>query len=96
MKYVFGALAGLLWGAAAAVINACVSKKCMKKNSAPAMFAANIIRFLVDIASLAAVFLLRKVLPFSYEAALVGTAASLSVLTIVFAFRLSRPDGTKK
>ena len=92
MKYLFGALAGLLWGGLAAVCSAAVSKHFMKQNTAPAMMAATMLRTLIDIAALAAVFLLRKVLPFSFEAALVGTAVALSLLMIVFAFRLARPD----
>lgn len=90
MNYLWGALAGLVWGAAAALLNAFVSKKCIAKNSSGAMLAANAIRSVVDIGALAAVFLLRKLLPFSFEAALIGTAVALSMLTIVFAYRLSK------
>ena len=32
---------------------------------------------------------LRNVLPFSFEAALVGTAASMSILMIVFAYKMA-------
>ena len=91
MTYVFGALAGLAWGALAAFINMLISKKCMQKTNS-AMLGANAARMLVDLAALAAVFLLRNVLPFRFEAAIIGTAVAMSILTIVFAFRLSRPD----
>ena len=96
MRYLLGVLAGLLWGSLAACASAAVSKRCMKKNTAPAMMAASCLRTVIDVAALAAVFLLRKLLPFSFEAALVGTAVSLSLLMIVFAFRLARPDKQDK
>ena len=91
MRYVIGALAGLIWGVAAALINAGISKKCMEKNSAGAMMGANAARFAIDLTALGLIFLLRKVLPFSYEAALVGTAVAMSVVTIVTAFQMARP-----
>ena len=42
------------------------------------------------------VFLLRKVLPFSFEATIVATAAALGMLTVYFAFRLSKPEAKPK
>lgn len=93
MKYVIGAVAGLLWGALIAWVNSRINKKAIEKNSEKALLSANFTRTLVDIAALAAVFLLRKVLPFSFEAAICGTAASLGLLTVYFAFLLSRPEG---
>ena len=89
MDYVLGALAGLLWGAAAAVLNMVISKKALEKSNSTALLAANLGRMAVDVAALAVVFLLRKVLPFSYEAMLIGTAVALSLVTIFFAFRLA-------
>ena len=53
---------------------------------------ANMIRMAIDVAALAAVFLLRKVLPWNFEATIAGTAASLGLLTVYFAFRLSKPE----
>lgn len=91
MKYVIGGLVGLIWGAAAAVLNAYISKRALAKNSAKSLLLANVIRCFVDIAALAVMFLLRKVLPFSFEAAIIGTALAMSMLTIVFAYKLSRP-----
>ena len=95
MEFVFGALAGLVWGALAALLNREINKKALEKNSTNAMLAANMARTAVDIAALAAVFFLRKVLPFRFEAMLVGTAVSLSLLTIVFSYRLVG-EGLKK
>ena len=90
MEIVYGVLAGLAWGAVIGLLNAAVSGAGMKKNSPSAIMAANSIRFIIDIAAFAAVFLLRGVLPFSYEAALIATAVTLSLLTIVTAFQLSK------
>ncbi len=92
MKYAVGALLGLLWGAFIAWINSQINKKAVAKNSTKAIVSANLIRTLVDIAGLAAVFLLRNILPFNFEATIAGTAASLGLLTVYFAYRLSRPE----
>ena len=92
MSYVLGALAGILWGALAAFVNFNINKAALKKSSNTSMLAANLARTGVDLVALGTVFLLRKVLPFSFEAALIATAITLSTLTVVFAYRLSKPE----
>ncbi len=94
MNYVIGALAGLAWGALWAMLNHRINKAALVKANTRAILIANVLRLLVDFAALGAIFLLRKVLPFRYETALLGTAMSLSLLNIFLAYRLSRP-GTK-
>lgn len=89
MKYLIGAAAGLIWGGLAALLNAFITKKALDKDSDKLMLASNSLRLLVDVAALGTVFLLRKVLPFSFEAALVGTAASMSLLMIFFAYKMA-------
>lgn len=89
MKYLIGALAGLVWGALAALLNGYITKKALDKASDKAMLLSNALRLVVDIAAMGSVFLLRNVLPFSFEAALVGTAASMSILMIVFAYKMA-------
>ena len=89
MKYLIGALAGLVWGALAALLNGYITKKALDKASDKAMFLSNALRLVVDVVALGSVFLLRNVLPFSFEAALVGTAASLSLLMIVFTYKMA-------
>lgn len=89
MKYFIGALAGLVWGALAALLNGYITKKALDKASDKAMLLSNALRLMVDIVALGSVFLLRNVLPFSFETALVGTAASLSILMIVFAYKMA-------
>ena len=95
MKYLIGAVTGLLWGALIAWLNSRISKRAIEKNDTKAIMAASIGRTVIDLAALAAVFLLRKVLPGNFEATIVGTAASLGLLTVYFAFRLSKPEKTE-
>ena len=92
MSYVLGALAGILWGALAAFVNFNINKAALKKSSNTSMLAANLARTGVDLVALGTVFLLRKLLPFHFEAALIATAITLSTLTVVFAYRLSKPE----
>jgi hypothetical protein len=90
MKLLIGLLAGLAWGALCGFLNTRILKRAVEKNDNNFMMAANILRLLVDLVALGAIFLLRGVLPFSYEAALVGTAIALSLLTIALAFRYGK------
>ncbi len=90
MKLLLGALAGLAWGGLLGWLNTRILKRAVGKNDANAVLAGNLLRMLVDLAALGLVFLLRKVLPFSFEAALLGTALALSAVTLVFAFRYGK------
>ncbi len=90
MKYVIGALIGLAWGALVAFVNSRISAGALKKNSNRALLLANLARTLLDICALGTVFLLRNVLPGNFEATICGTAASLGMLTVYFAYRLSK------
>lgn len=92
MQYVWGALAGAAWGALAAFINYRINKAAVKNNSNTSMLAANMARMAVDLVALGAVYLLRKRLPFRFEATIIAAAITLSMLTIVFAYRLIRPE----
>ena len=89
MNLVLGIAAGLVWGLLAALVNLQINKKALAKGDTNAMLAANLGRTFVDLAALGAVFLLRNILPFSYEGMLIGTAISLSLISVVFAFRLA-------
>ena len=91
MNYVLGALAGLLWGALAAFVNLKINQTALKKSTNAAMLGANAARTAVDLIALGTVFLLRKVLPFSFEATIIATAVSLSLLTVVLAYWVTRP-----
>ena len=89
MKIVIGALCGLIWGAAAALLNFAISKRSIMKNNTTALMGASIGRIAVDFAALGLVFLLRKALPFPFEVTMVATAIAMSLVTIVCAYRLS-------
>ena len=91
MNYVFGALVGLLWGALAAFVNLKINQAALKKSTNAAMLGANTARTAVDLIALGTVFLLRKILPFSFEATIIATAVSLSLLTAVLAYWVTRP-----
>ena len=92
MSYVLGALAGLAWGALAAFINYRINRAAIRKSTNASVMAANLARTAVDLVVLGTVYLLRKLLPFSFEATIIATAITLSILTIVFAYRLSKPE----
>ena len=92
MNYVFGALVGLLWGALAAFVNLKNNQAALKKSTNAAMLGANTARTAVDLIALGTVFLLRKRLPFSFEATIIATAVSLSLLTVVLAYWVTRPE----
>ncbi len=89
MNYVLGIAAGLIWGALAALLNCRISLGAVRKGSEKAMMSANLLRVAVDIAALALPLLIRKSLPFRVELVLVGTAAALGIVMIVFAFKLA-------
>ena len=89
MTYVFGALAGAVWGFLAALLNAFVTKKCLAKKNTSALLASNMIHMLVDVAALAAVFLVRNLPWLNFAVTIVATAAALSITTIVFTFKLA-------
>ena len=76
MNYVIGAVVGLLWGALIAWVNSRINKSAIAKNTTKALMRANLCRTGLDIFGLGMVFLLRKVLPFSFEATIVATAAA--------------------
>ena len=96
MKYVIGAIIGLAWGSLLAWVNSLINRAALRTNNPKSMLLASLARTLVDVAGLAAVFLLRTVHPFSFEAMIVATAAALGLLTVVFAYMLSRPEKTQR
>ena len=53
------------------------------------MLIANLLRITVDIVLLGIIVLVRNLIPFSFELALVGTVAALSIVNIVFAFKMA-------
>ena len=49
MGYVLGAICGLIWGAAAALLNHQISKRSILKNNTASLLGANVLRILVDL-----------------------------------------------
>lgn len=89
MEYVLGIAAGFLWGGLAALLNCKISLTAVRKGTDKAMMSSNMLRVAVDIAALALPLLIRNRLPFRVELALVGTAAALGIVMIVFAYKLA-------
>jgi len=89
MSYILGVLAGLAWGAAWAALSCRISLKAIRKNTNKAIIRMNALRVLIDIVSLGTIFLLRHVLPFNAYMALLGTAVALSLITMIFAYKVA-------
>ena len=87
---VIAGLAGLVWGALGGLINVSIMKKAIGKENNNAVMGGNLARTVVDLVFLGLVFLLSGLLPFPYEPMLIGTAISLSVVSIAFAFRFGK------
>lgn len=89
MNYVLAVLLGAVWGVLAGLFNGLITRRALRKQNDKALLEANLARSAVDIAALAAVFLLRERLPLPYTFVLVGTAAGLSITTIVISYRIA-------
>ena len=66
MSIALAVLAGLVWGALAALLGGVITRRSLVKNSTSAVLIGNFLRTLTDLAALGLVFLLRKILPFDY------------------------------
>lgn len=88
MQIFLSVLAGLVWGAAVGLVNLLVTKK-MMRGSAGQLGAMSLLRTLIDVAALAAVYFTRKLLPLRFEFTLIATAVTLSLVTIILSFRLA-------
>ena len=89
MLAALSATARLLYHISYPFVNAFVTKKCIAKQSTNAIMASNLVHMLVDVAALAAVFLVRNLSWLNFAVAIVATAAALSITTIVFTFKLA-------
>ena len=79
-------LAGLAWGALFGLSSALISKK-IASGDGKKIPALGMIRMLIDVAALAAVYFTRDLLPLRFEVTLVSAAIALSLVGIVAAFR---------
>ena len=88
MIIVFSLLAGLAWGALFGLISALITKKTVA-GDAHKLSALSVLRMLIDLFALAAVYFKRDLLPLRFEFTLIATAVSLSLFGIVAAFRIA-------
>ena len=88
MQILFSVLAGLVWGGAVGLVNLLITKK-MMKGSTNQISAMSLLRSLIDVAALAAVYFTRGLLPLRFEVTLIATAVTLSLVTIILSFRLA-------
>ena len=96
MRYVFGFLAGAVWGVLGACLNQFILTQALRQGDKRTL-GANLLRAVTDLLLLALVVMARGVLPFSWEMALAGTVSALGMMGICFAFRsASGRDETKQ
>lgn len=89
MQIFLSILVGLVWGAVFGLINAAVTRKLASGNEQQ-LSSMSLIRTLIDVVALAAVYFTRNLLPLQFQYTLIATAVSLSVIGIVVAFQVSK------
>jgi len=89
MQIFLSILVGLVWGAVFGLINAAVTRK-LASGSEQQLSSMSLIRTLIDVVALAAVYFTRNLLPLQFQYTLIATAVSLSVIGIVVAFQVSK------
>ena len=88
MITVWSVAAGLVWGTLFGLIGARVTKK-MANGSEKEISSMSLVRTVMDVIALAAVFFTRSLLPLRFEVTLVSTAVALTLIGIVAAFRIA-------
>ena len=88
MITVWSVAAGLVWGTLFGLIGARVTKK-MANGSEREISSMSLVRTVMDVIALAAVFFTRSLLPLRFEVTLVSTAVALTLIGIVAAFRIA-------
>ena len=92
-RLIIGFLAGLAVGTLAAFLNSRITKILLLDDSGVLgggasgtgkVMMVNVIRLLVSALTLLVIFLVRKYLPFSFEAAMLGAAAGLTFISYLF------------
>lgn len=81
---------GLVFGSLVSFGNMQITRHSVRKNSANAIMAASLLRMLVNIAALAAVYFTRNLLPLPFYGTIVGTAVGLSLVGILLNLKLSK------
>ena len=80
--------AGLVWGTLFGLSGARVTKK-MASGSEREISSMSLVRTVMDVIALAAVYFTRNLLPLRFEVTLVSTAVALTLIGIVAAFRIA-------
>ena len=88
MITVWSVAAGLVWGTLFGLIGARVTKK-MASGSEREISSMSLVRTVMDVIALAAVYFTRNLLPLRFEVTLVSTAVALTLIGIVAAFRIA-------
>ncbi len=84
-----GALLAFLGGGAISVLNYRINLRMLKKNPA-ALSSMSVVRQVLNVGYLAAVFFLTRVLPWGAAPLLLGAAAGLTLPAIALALRLAK------
>ena len=88
MITVWSVAAGLVWGTLFGLIGARVTKK-MANGSEREISSMSLVRTVMDVIALAAVYFTRNLLPLRFEVTLVSTAVALTLIGVVAAFRIA-------
>lgn len=88
--YLLAGAIGFALGALVAFANMCITRRAVRKNSTNAMMAASMLRMLLNIAALAAVYFTRNLLPLPFYGTIIGTALGLSLVGIGLNLKLSK------
>jgi len=89
MQIFLSVLVGLVWGGLFGLLNAVITKK-LSAGDERQLSSMSLIRTLLDVAALAAVYFTRNLLPLRFEYTLIATAVALSLIGIVAAFQVSK------
>lgn len=91
--YLLGGLAGIIFGLVVGYCNMLITKRSMKKQNGDgvgAVMGTNVLRQFLNFAALAAVFLLRNVIPLPFYGTIIGTALGLSIGNVLFIWLLTK------
>ena len=88
METLWSVIAGLVWGSLFGLIAARMMRK-MAAGSEREISSMGMVRMILDVVALAAVYFTRRLLPLRFEVTLIATAVALSLIGIVSAFRIA-------
>ena len=86
---IIGGVLAFVFGTAVAVLNYCINLRTLKKNPS-AISTMSVVRQILNIACLAAAFLLSRILPWDAVPLLIGAAAGLTIPSFALAVKLAK------